>query len=149
LRNLTDLSRGSFGQDYKKKEAFEYFSIDIITVTHKNYLNRCRTKMEWIFLFIAGLFEAAWAIGLKYTEGFTRLYPSIFTVVCMVLSFYFLSQALKILPIGTGYAVWTGIGILGTTVLGILLFNDSMDFGRLVCIILIFSGVMGLKLISP
>ncbi|KKG09671.1 multidrug transporter [Methanosarcina sp. 1.H.T.1A.1] len=105
--------------------------------------------MEWIFLFIAGLFEAAWAIGLKYTEGFTRLYPSIFTVVCMVLSFYFLSQALKILPIGTGYAVWTGIGILGTTVLGILLFNDSMDFGRLVCIILIFSGVMGLKLISP
>ncbi|KKG17155.1 multidrug transporter [Methanosarcina sp. 2.H.T.1A.6] len=104
--------------------------------------------MEWIFLFIAGLFEAAWAIGLKYTEGFTRLYPSIFTVVCMVLSFYFLSQALKILPIGTGYAVWTGIGILGTTILGILLFNDSMDFGRLVCIMLIFSGVMGLKMIS-
>ncbi|MFZ2499471.1 quaternary ammonium compound efflux SMR transporter SugE [Methanosarcina sp.] len=105
--------------------------------------------MEWIFLFIAGLFEAAWAIGLKYTEGFTRLYPSIFTVVCMILSFYFLSQALKTLPIGTGYAVWTGIGILGTTILGILLFNEPMDFGRLVCIILIFSGVVGLKLISP
>ena len=105
--------------------------------------------MEWVFLFIAGLFEAAWAIGLKYTEGFTRLYPSIFTVACMILSFYFLSRALKTLPIGTGYAVWTGIGIIGTTVLGILLFNESMDFGRLVCIILIFSGVIGLKLISP
>jgi quaternary ammonium compound-resistance protein SugE len=105
--------------------------------------------MEWIFLFIAGLFEAAWAISLKYTEGFTRLYPSIFTGACMVLSFYLLSQALKTLPVGTGYAVWTGIGIIGTTVLGILLFNEPMDFGRLVCIFLIFSGIIGLKLLSP
>lgn len=105
--------------------------------------------MSWTFLFIAGLFEAAWAIGLKYTEGFTKLYPSIFTVACMILSFYFLSQALKTLPIGTGYAVWTGIGIIGTTVLGILLFNESMDPGRIICIFLIFSGVIGLKLISP
>src|SRR5665647_994730 len=105
--------------------------------------------MEWVYLFIAGLFEVAWAIGLKYTEGFTRLYPSIFTGVCMLLSFYFLSQALKTLPIGTAYAVWTGIGIIGTTILGILLFKESMDFGRLVCISLIFSGVIGLKLISP
>jgi quaternary ammonium compound-resistance protein SugE len=105
--------------------------------------------VEWVLLFIAGLFEAAWAIGLKYTEGFTKLYPSLFTVICMVLSFYFLSQALKILPIGTAYAVWTGIGIIGTTVLGIFLFNESLDFGRIVCIFLIFSGVIGLKLISP
>jgi quaternary ammonium compound-resistance protein SugE len=105
--------------------------------------------MTWTFLFIAGLFEAAWAIGLKYTEGFTKLYPSIFTVACMIFSFYFLSQALKTLPIGTGYAVWTGIGIIGTTVLGILLFNESLDLGRIVCIFLIFSGVIGLKLISP
>ncbi|RXA16569.1 quaternary ammonium compound efflux SMR transporter SugE [Methanosarcina sp. MSH10X1] len=104
--------------------------------------------MEWIFLFIAGLFEAAWAIGLKYTEGFTRLYPSIFTVICMFLSFYFLSQALKILPIGTGYAVWTGIGIIGTTILGVLLFNESIDPARVFCILLIFSGIIGLKLIS-
>jgi quaternary ammonium compound-resistance protein SugE len=105
--------------------------------------------MGWAFLFIAGLFETAWAIGLKYTEGFTKLYPSIFTVACMILSFYFLSQALKTLPIGTGYAVWTGIGIIGTTVLGILLFNESLDLGRIICILLIFSGVIGLKLISP
>jgi len=112
-------------------------------------MSRLRTKMEWIFLFIAGLFEAAWAIGLKYTEGFTKLYPSIFTVVCMFLSFYFLSQALKTLPIGTSYAVWTGIGIIGTTILGVLLFNEPMDFARAFCIILIFSGIIGLKIISP
>ncbi len=104
--------------------------------------------MEWLVLFIAGLFEAAWAIGLKYTEGFTRFYPSVFTVACMLLSFYFLAQALKTLPIGTGYAVWTGIGILGTTVLGILLFNESCDIGKLLCIMLIFSGVMGLKFLT-
>ncbi|MFY1112339.1 MAG: quaternary ammonium compound efflux SMR transporter SugE [Methanosarcinaceae archaeon] len=104
--------------------------------------------MEWLILFIAGIFEAAWAIGLKYTEGFTRFYPSVFTVACMLLSFYFLAQALKTLPIGTGYAVWTGIGILGTTVLGILLFNESCDIGKLLCIMLIFSGVMGLKFLT-
>lgn len=105
--------------------------------------------MEWVFLFIAGLFEAAWAIGLKYTEGFTKLYPSIFTAACMLLSFYFLSQALKTLPLGTGYAVWTGIGVIGTTILGILLFNEPMDPGRIICIFLIFSGVIGLKLVTP
>jgi quaternary ammonium compound-resistance protein SugE len=104
--------------------------------------------MEWLILFIAGVFEAAWAIGLKYTEGFTRFYPSVFTVACMLLSFYFLAQALKTLPIGTGYAVWTGIGILGTTILGILLFNESCDIGKLLCIMLIFSGVMGLKFLT-
>lgn len=104
--------------------------------------------MEWLILFIAGLFEAAWAIGLKYTEGFTRFYPSVFTVACMLLSFYLLAQALKTLPIGTGYAVWTGIGILGTTVLGILLFNESCEIGRILCIMLIFSGVMGLKFLT-
>jgi len=104
--------------------------------------------MEWLILFIAGIFEAAWAIGLKYTEGFTRYYPSVFTVACMLLSFYLLAQALKTLPIGTGYAVWTGIGILGTTVLGILLFNESCDIGRVLCIMLIFSGVMGLKFLT-
>lgn len=104
--------------------------------------------MEWVFLFIAGLFEAAWAIGLKYTEGFTKLYPSVLTVVCMFLSFYFLSQSLKTLPIGTSYAVWTGIGIIGTTILGFLLFNEPMDFARGFCIILIFSGILGLRIIS-
>ena len=104
--------------------------------------------MEWLILFIAGIFEAAWAIGLKYTEGFTRFYPSVFTVACMLLSFYLLAQALKTLPIGTGYAVWTGIGILGTTVLGILLFNESCDIGRVLCIMLIFSGVLGLKFLT-
>ncbi len=105
--------------------------------------------MDWIFLFIAGIFEAAWAIGLKYTECFTRLYPSVFTIFCMFLSFYFLSLALKSLPIGTGYAVWTGIGIIGTTILSALLFNEPMDFARVFCIILIFSGIIGLRIISP
>jgi len=104
--------------------------------------------MEWFFLFIAGLFEAAWAIGLKYTDGFTRLYPSIFTVVCMILSFYFLSQSLKTLPIGTSYAIWTGIGVIGTTVLGSLLFNESLELARVFCIFLIFSGIVGLRVIS-
>ena len=104
--------------------------------------------MEWFFLFIAGLFEAAWAIGLKYTDGFTRLYPSIFTVVCMILSFYFLSQSLKTLPIGTSYAIWTGIGVIGTTILGALLFNESLNLARVFCILLIFSGIVGLRLIS-
>ena len=104
--------------------------------------------MEWFYLFIAGLFEAGWAVGMKYTEGFTRIYPTLITAAFMILSFYFLCQAVKTLPLGTAYAVWTGMGILGTAILGILLFDESCDVGRIVCILLIFTGVLGLKFMS-
>lgn len=99
-----------------------------------------------MYLFIAGLFEIAWAIGLKYTEGFTRFWPSALTGSAMILSILFLSQALKTLPVGTGYAVWTGIGATGTALLGILLFDESRDLGRIVSIVLIIAGILGLKL---
>lgn len=105
--------------------------------------------MDWSYLFIAGLFEVAWAIGLKYTAGFTRLWPSLLTAAAMALSILFLSQALKTLPVGTGYAVWTGIGATGTALLGIFLFGESRDAGRIVSILLIVAGIIGLKLASP
>jgi quaternary ammonium compound-resistance protein SugE len=105
--------------------------------------------MPWISLTIAGLFEIAWAIGLKYTQGFSRLWPSLLTVVAMIASFYFLAQALKTIPVGTGYAVWTGIGAVGTAILGILLFAESTSFARLFCILLIIAGIIGLKVTSP
>lgn len=104
--------------------------------------------MAWIYLVIAGMLEIVWAIGLKYTEGFTRLWPSVLTGMAMIVSFYFLSLALKTLPVGTGYAVWTGIGAVGTAILGILLFSESASPGRLVSIALIVFGIVGLKLAS-
>jgi quaternary ammonium compound-resistance protein SugE len=107
-----------------------------------------RDRMAWLNLMIAGLLEIAWAIGLKYTDGFTRLTPTIFTVAAMVASFYFLAQALKIIPVGTGYAVWTGIGAVGTSILGIILFAESTALPRLLCIVLIIAGIVGLKLAS-
>ena len=105
--------------------------------------------MAWIYLSIAGLFETAWAIGLKYTEGWTRPGPSIFTFVTMIASFYFLSIAVKTLPIGTAYVVWTGIGAVGTAILGIVLFGEPRELPRLLCMLLIVSGIVGLKLLSP
>lgn len=104
--------------------------------------------MHWILLFIAGLFEISWAIGLKFSHGFTQLIPSILTVICMVLSFYFLALALKSLPLGTAYAVWTGIGTIGTVLFGIILFKEPATAMRLVCIALIVSGITGLKLLT-
>ena len=104
--------------------------------------------MDWIFLIIAGFFEIAWAIGLKYTEGFSRAAPSALTVAAMVASFLFLSLALKTIPIGTGYAVWTGIGAAGTAVLGIFLFSESASLPRLLCIGIIIAGIAGLKAAS-
>lgn len=101
--------------------------------------------MEWIYLLIAGIFETGWAIGMKYSNGFTKFYPTLFTAVSLFLSMYLLEKALKVIPVGTGYAVWTGIGIIGTTLLGIFLFDESTNMGRLVCIMLIVSGIMGLK----
>jgi len=104
--------------------------------------------MAWIYLLVAGLFEVVWAIGLKYTEGWTRLWPSVGTLAAMVVSFWCLSQSLKSIPIGTGYAIWTGIGAVGAAALGILLFGDSASWPRLLCIGLIVSGVIGLKMVS-
>jgi len=104
--------------------------------------------MAWIYLFIAGLFEIGWAIGLKYTDGFNKLWPSVFTIATMILSFYFLSSAVKTIPIGTAYAIWTGIGAVGTAVLGIILFNESKEFIRIFFIFLIVIGIVGLKFFS-
>lgn len=105
--------------------------------------------MAWIALFFAGLFEVGWAVGLKHTDGFTRLGPSLLTIAAMVASLGLLGLALKTLPLGTSYAVWTGIGTLGTVVLGIALFGESTDALRLVCIGLIVTGIVGLKLVTP
>lgn len=104
--------------------------------------------MKWLTLVIAGVFEVWWAVGLKYSEGFTKLFPSILTVIGMIASFYFLSLALKELPLGTAYAIWTGIGTIGTVILGIALFKEPIDPIRLVCIGFIVIGIIGLKLVS-
>ena len=104
--------------------------------------------MHWFYLLIAGLFEISWAVGLKFSHGFTKITPSVITVICMVLSFYFLALALKNLPLETAYAIWTGIGTIGTVIFGILFFKEPVSAVRLVCIMLIISGITGLKLIS-
>lgn len=102
--------------------------------------------MAWLMLLVAGLLEIGWAVGLKYTDGFTRLWPSIFTLIAIVASFALLGLALRSLPVGTAYAVWTGIGTAGTVLLGMLLFGESADAARLGCILLILAGIAGLKL---
>ena len=102
--------------------------------------------MAWIYLVIAGLFEIAWAIGLKYTEGFTRLWPSAGTVAAMIVSFLFLAESLKSIPVGTGYAVWTGIGAAGTALIGIFALGESRSVLKLVSIGLVLVGVIGLNL---
>jgi len=104
--------------------------------------------MAWLYLFIAGLFEVGWAIGLKYTQGFTRLMPTAFTLASMVISLGLLGLALKSLPVGTAYAVWTGIGTIGTAILGIALLGEPAGALRLACIGLIVAGIVGLKLVS-
>ncbi|MGI9232461.1 MAG: quaternary ammonium compound efflux SMR transporter SugE [Woeseiaceae bacterium] len=100
----------------------------------------------WLSLGIAGVFEVVWAVGLKYTDGFSRFWPSLLTLWAMAISLYFLAQALKTIPLGTGYAVWTGIGAVGTAILGIILFSESVAIARLFCIALIIGGIVGLKL---
>ena len=105
--------------------------------------------MAWVYLFVAGIFETAWAIGLKYSAGFTRLGPSIFTILTMAISLYLLALALRTLSVGTAYAVWTGIGAVGAAILGMLLFNESREITRIFCILLIVAGIIGLKLTSP
>ncbi len=105
--------------------------------------------MNWIYLIIAGLLEIGWAIGLKYTEGWSKILPSVLTAATMIASFYFLSLALKTLPIGTAYAFWTGIGTVGAAILGMIVFNEPRDFLRILCILLIIGGIAGLKITSP
>jgi quaternary ammonium compound-resistance protein SugE len=104
--------------------------------------------VAWIYLIIAGIFEIGWAIGLKYTDGFTRFWPSVGTLGAMIISFILLSTAMKTIPVGTAYAVWTGIGAAGTAVLGMWLFEEPRDFMRFACIALILAGVIGLRLVS-
>jgi quaternary ammonium compound-resistance protein SugE len=102
--------------------------------------------MAWIYLLIAGVLEIFWAISLKYTDGFSKLWPSVSTVAGMIASFYFLAQALKTIPVGTGYAIWTGIGAAGTAIFGIILFAEPASALRLLCLALIVAGIIGLKL---
>lgn len=104
--------------------------------------------MPWIYLALAGLFEVIWAIGLKYTEGFSRLWPSVITVSAMTASIILLAMAVKTLPIGTAYAIWTGIGAVGAVILGMVLFGDSASPLRLACVGLVLAGIVGLKLTS-
>jgi len=105
--------------------------------------------MSWVILIAAGLLEVVWAIGLKYTDGFTKLWPTVLTVLSIGLSIWLLGIALKTLPVGTAYAVWVGIGAIGTAIFGILLFAESASFTRLFSLLLIFAGIIGLKLSTP
>lgn len=104
--------------------------------------------MPWVILFIAGLFEICWAVGLKYTDGFMRLWPTIGTIAAMLISIVLLGIAMKSLPVGTAYAVWTGVGVVGTVILGIFLFGESATILRLACVGLIVLGIIGLKIFS-
>ena len=105
--------------------------------------------MAWVILFIAGLFEVGWAIGLKYTEGFTRLWPTVGTVAAMIISLWLLGMAMKSLPVGTAYAVWVGVGAVGTVILGIFLLDEPANAMRLISVGLIIAGIIGLKLATP
>lgn len=104
--------------------------------------------MAWLYLIIAGVLEVQWAVTMKYTEGFSKLWPSVFCIMGMAASVYFLALAQKTLPLGTSYAIWTGIGAVGAAIFGIFLFNEPRDIARIVCILLIVAGILGLKLTS-
>jgi quaternary ammonium compound-resistance protein SugE len=105
--------------------------------------------MAWFILFLAGLFETGWAIGLKYTDGFTRLWPTVWTVFAMILSLWLLGIAVKTLPVGTAYSVWVGVGAVGTVALGIVLLEEPANVARLISVGLIIAGIIGLKLATP
>lgn len=105
--------------------------------------------MAWVVLIIAGLFEIGWAVGLKYTEGFTRLWPTLGTAAALVVSLGLLASAIRTLPFGTAYAIWTGIGTVGTATIGIVLFREPATVARLVCIGLIVAGIIGLRMLTP
>jgi quaternary ammonium compound-resistance protein SugE len=103
--------------------------------------------MSWIYLILAGIFEIAWAVGMKYTQGWTKLVPTLFTVAAMIIGLYFLSLSMKELPLGTAYAIWTGIGTIGTVVYGMFFFKEPADILRIVCILLILTGIVGLRIL--
>jgi quaternary ammonium compound-resistance protein SugE len=105
--------------------------------------------MAWTILVLAGLFEVGWAIGLKYTEGFSRLWPTIWTALAMIISLWLLGIAMKSLPIGTAYSIWVGVGAVGTVILGIVLFGEPANAPRLISVALIVAGIIGLKLATP
>lgn len=104
--------------------------------------------MAWIYLLIAGVLEVQWAVTMKYTEGFSKLWPSVFCVLGMAASVYFLALAQKTLPLGTSYAIWTGIGAVGAAICGMILFNEPRDIARILCILVIVAGILGLKFTS-
>lgn len=104
--------------------------------------------MNWLILVCAGLLECVWAVGLKYSDGFTKLYPSIWTLLAMILSFFLLAVAMRTLPLGTAYAVWTGIGTIGAAIIGMMFYHDPVTFGRIFCLSLILTGIIGLKILS-
>ena len=104
--------------------------------------------MYWLSLFVAGIFEIVWAVGLKMTEGFSKFLPSVFTVTGIIASFFFLSIALKKLPLSIAYAIWTGIGTMGTVIIGIFYFNEPTDLGHIICVGMIFFGIIGLRILS-
>ena len=104
--------------------------------------------MKWLFLILAGIFEVTWACAMKFSEGFTNLFPSAVTVIGYIASAVFLSLALKTLPLGTAYAMWTGFGIVGTSIMGLLIFRESLSPAQILCIILIIAGIVGLKVLS-
>lgn len=103
----------------------------------------------WIYLLIAAVLEIAWVIGMRYSEGFTKLVPTVIMLVIMFANIWFLAQALRVIPIGTGYAIWTGIGAVGVAIIGIILFNESASVARIACIGLVVCGIIGLKLTTP
>lgn len=105
--------------------------------------------MAWIYLFIAGLFEIGWAVGLKYTEGFTKPVPTVLTAVSLVASMALLGWSVRTLPLGTAYAIWTGIGAVGTVIAGVVLLKEPATAARLACVVLIVAGILGLKLVTP
>lgn len=107
-----------------------------------------RETAAWLLLLLAGLFEMGWAVGVKYTHGFTRLWPSVATAVAMILSLYFLSRAVRVIPLGTAYAIWTGIGATGTVLFGMLVLDEPKNALRLLCLFMIIAGMIGLKLYS-
>ncbi|MFY0646657.1 DMT family transporter [Sulfitobacter geojensis] len=104
--------------------------------------------MAWFLLVLAGLFEVGWAVGLKYTEGFTRPWPTVLTAASMIVSLVLLGLALRSIPLGTGYAIWTGIGTIGTVIFGVVYFAEPATAARMFCVLLILSGIVGLKLVS-
>jgi len=105
--------------------------------------------MSWFYLIVAGLFECVWAVGLKYSAGFTRFVPTLLTMSAMLVSFVMLSLAMKTIPVGTAYAVWTGIGAVGVVVAGMVLFDESRDLARIGCVLMIVAGITGLKVLAP